>query len=210
VAQRTPTTVENRPGLSAVAYRVGLHRDFLASMIAGLTDVARPALAKLGTRDSDDFSIALLDAWAVTADVLAFYNERLAQESYLRTARERISLQELGKLLGYRLRPGVAAQTYLAFALEPPPDVPPQATKDPGSAPPVTPAAVTLEPGVRVQSIPGPGEQPQTFETMQELEARPEWSAIPAATTTAPASIVCEAPSASVYSTPVASSPPSR
>ena len=44
--------------------------------------------------------------------MLAFYNERLAQESYLRTARERISLQELGRLIGYRLRPGVAAETY--------------------------------------------------------------------------------------------------
>ena len=184
VMQQTPLEVENRPGLSAIAYRVGVHRDFLASMIAGLTDVDRPRLAGLGTRDSDDFSIALLDAWAVAADVLAFYNERLAQESYLRTARERISLQELGRLTGYRLRPGVAAETYLAFALEPPPGVPAAASKDPGSAPPVTPAVVTLEPGLRVQSIPGPGEQPQTFETVEEVEARPEWNAMPASTTT--------------------------
>ena len=86
----------------------------------------------LGTRDHDDFSIALLDAWAVAADVLAFYNERLANESYLRTARERISLQELGRLIGYRLRPGVAAETTLAFALEPPPDVPAAATQGSG------------------------------------------------------------------------------
>ena len=127
----TPLAVENRPGLSAIAYRVGVHGDFLASMIAGLTDVDRPRLAGLGTRDSDDFSIALLDAWAVASDVLAFYNERLANESYLRTARERTSLQELGRLIGYRLRPGVAAETYLAFALEPPPDVPAAATPDP-------------------------------------------------------------------------------
>jgi hypothetical protein len=183
LTQRTPLEVQNRPGLSAIAYRVGVHADFLASMIAGLTDADRPRLADLGTRDRDDFSIALLDAWAVAADVLAFYNERLAQESYLRTARERISLQELGRLIGYRLRPGVAAETYLAFALEPPPDVPATATKDPGSAPPVTPATVTLEPGLRVQSIPGPGEQPQTFETVEEVEARPEWNAIPASTT---------------------------
>ena len=152
-------------------------------MIAGLTDVDRPRLADLGTRDHDDFSIALLDAWAVTADVLAFYNERLANESYLRTARERTSLQELGRLIGYRLRPGVAAETYLAFALEPPPDVPAAATKDPGSAPPVTPATVTLEEGLRVQSIPGPGEKPQTFETVEEVEARPEWNALPASQT---------------------------
>jgi hypothetical protein len=183
VTQRTPLEVENRPGLSAIAYRVGVHSDFLASMIAGLTDAKRPRLAKLGTRDRDDFSVALLDSWAVTADVLAFYNERLAQESYLRTARSRISLQELGRLIGYRLRPGVAAETFVAFALEPPPDVPATASKDPGSAPPVTPSTVTLEPGQRVQSIPGPGEQPQTFETVEEVEARPEWNAIPASTT---------------------------
>ena len=185
VAGRTPLAVQNRPGLSAIAYRAGTHADFLASMIAGLTDADRPGLAALGTRDRDDFSIALLDAWAVAADVLAFYTERLAQESYLRTARERISLQELGRLIGYRLRPGVAAETCLAFALEHPPAVPAAASADPGSAPPVTPTVVTLEPRLRVQSIPGPGEQPQTFETVEAVEARPEWNALPASQTLA-------------------------
>ena len=34
-----------------------------------------------------------------------------------------------------------------------------------------------------MQSIPGPGEQPQTFETVEEVEARPEWNAIAASTT---------------------------
>jgi len=185
VAQHTPLEVANRPGLSAIAYRVGVHADFLASMIAALTDEDRPRLAELGTRDRDDFSIALLDAWAVASDVLAFYTERLANESYLRTARERISLQELGRLVGYRLRPGVAAETYAAFALEPPPEVPAAASKDPGLAPPVTPAVVTLEPGTRLQSIPGPGEKPQTFETVQEIEARSEWNAMGATQTSA-------------------------
>jgi predicted phage baseplate assembly protein len=185
VEARTPLAVENRPGLSAVAYRVGTHPDFLASMLAGLTDADRPRLAELTSREPDDFTVALLDAWAVVADVLTFYIERLAQESYLRTARERISLQELGRLIGYRLRPGVAAQTQLAFALEPPPTPPPAASRDPGARPPVTPASVVLESRLRVQSIPGPGEQPQTFETVEEITARPEWNAIPARRTTA-------------------------
>jgi hypothetical protein len=183
VSERTPLEVQNRPGLSAVAYRIGTHGDFLASMLAGLSDADRPRLAALTTRDRDDFSIALLDAWAVAADVLTFYSERLAQESYLRTARDRISLQELGRLIGYRLRPGVAAETHVAFALEPPPEAPAAASRDPGAAPPVTPAVVTLEAGLRVQSIPGPGEQPQTFETVEEIEARPEWNAVPASQT---------------------------
>jgi hypothetical protein len=182
VGAATPLELENRPGLSAIAYRVGVHSEFLRSMIAGLTDPDRPELGRLGTRDRDDFTIALLDAWAVTADVLSFYTERLAQESYLRTARDRVSLQELGRLIGYRLRPGVAAQTWVAFALEPPPALPPSA--DPGAAPPVTPAVVELDSGLRVQSIPGPGEQPQTFETVEAVDARPEWNAIPATQTT--------------------------
>ncbi|MEO5577195.1 MAG: baseplate J/gp47 family protein [Gaiellaceae bacterium] len=183
VTERTPLEVRNRPGLSAIGYRIGTHPDFLASLLAGLTHSARPRLAGLGTRERDDFSIALLDSWAVTADVLTFYSERLAQESYLRTARERISLQELGRLIGYQLRPGVAAETHLAFALEPPPGVPPGLSRDPGTAPPVTPAEVVLEPGLRVQSIPGPGEQPQTFETVETVEARPEWNALAASLT---------------------------
>ena len=183
VTERTPLEVQNRPGLSAIAYRVATYADFRASLVAGLTDSHRPELAKLGTRDADDFTIAVLDAWSVASDVLTFYSERLAQEAYLRTAQERISLQELGRLIGYRLRPGVAAQTPLAFALEPPPDVPATASRDPGSVPPVTPPTVQIEPGLRVQSIPGPGEQPQTFETVEEIEARPEWNAMPASTT---------------------------
>jgi predicted phage baseplate assembly protein len=184
LAERTPLSVQNRPGLSAIAYRIGTHADFRASMIAALSDPEKTRLAELSTRDPGDFAIALLDAWAVAADVLTFYTERLAQESYLRTARDRISLQELGRLIGYRLRPGVAAETHVAFALEPPPAAPPQ-FRDPGALPPVIPEAVTLETGLRIQSIPGPGERPQTFETVEEIDARPEWNAVPASTTVA-------------------------
>jgi len=185
VTDRTPILVDDRPGLSAIPYRIGTHPDFLASMLAGLTDAGRPALAQLASRDPADFTLALLDAWAAVGDVLTFYTERLAQESYLRTARERISLQELGRLIGYRMRPGVAAETQLAFSIQAPPDLPAATTQEPGSAPPVTPTVVSLDAGLRVQSIPGPGEQPQTFETVEAIQARPEWNAIPASATVA-------------------------
>ena len=178
VAHQTPLPVENRPGLSAIAYRVGTHAEFRASLMAGLTHPQRPKLADLGTRDDDDFTIALLDAWATAADVLTFYNERLATESYLRTARQRVSLQELGRLVGYRLRPGLAAQTYLAFAVERTPDVAADPHRDPGATPPATPESVRLTERLRVQSIPGPDETPQVFETLEPIDARAEWNAI--------------------------------
>jgi len=157
----TPVAVGNRPGLSAIAYRVGTHARFKASMLARLSDSGLPELGNLKTRDDDDFTIALLDAWSLTADVLTFYQERIANESYLRTATERSSIIRLARLIGYELRPGVAASAYLAFTLE---------------SAPGAPEAVTLETGLKVQSIPGPGERPQTFETVEQVAARGEWN----------------------------------
>lgn len=163
VAAQTPAEVTNRPGLSAVAYRVGTHSQFMHSLLAALSDPARPALQGLKTRDDDDPSIALLDAAATMADVLTFYQERFANESYLRTATERRSLLELARLIGYELRPGVAASTFLAFTLD----------ESPGA-----PAATAIAAGTKVQSIPGPGETAQTFETVADIEARVEWNAL--------------------------------
>jgi predicted phage baseplate assembly protein len=163
VAVETPVEISNRPGLTAIAYRIGTHGQFKASMLARLSESALPELRRLKTREGDDFTIALLDSWALVSDVLTFYQERIANESYLRTATERSSIINLARLIGYELRPGVAASTYLAFTLE----------TAPGS-----PAAATLAERLRVQSIPGPGQKPQSFETVEQIEARAEWNAL--------------------------------
>src|ERR1700752_3132201 len=163
VTDQTDVALTNRPGLTALAYRVGTHAQFKQRMLARLSAAERSALAGLQTRADDDFAIALLDAWATVADVLTFYQERIANESYLRTATERLSLVHLARLIGYEPRPGVAAHTLLAFTLE----------DAPGS-----PDRVVIDIGTKVQSIPGPGELPQTFETAERIEARAEWQAI--------------------------------
>lgn len=160
---QTPAAVSNRPGLSAIAYRVGTHAQFKASMLTRLSAAKLAELSKLKTRDDDDFTIALLDAWALVSDILTFYQERIANESYLRTATERASIIHLARLIGYELRPGVAASTWLAFTFES------------GAG---APASVPLLTGLKVQSVPGPGQKPQTFETVETIEARPEWNAL--------------------------------
>lgn len=164
---RTPIELYNRPGLSAIAYRTGTYNDFRASMHAHLSSSGYTALAGLRTRDDDDFSIALLDAWAVVSDVLSFYQERFVNESYLRTATERLSILEQARLIGYELSPGLAASTYLAFTMDDPPGVPDKAVKQ-----------IILEPGIKVQSTPGPDEDPQLYETVEEIDARVEWNQI--------------------------------
>ncbi|MBA2363389.1 MAG: putative baseplate assembly protein [Chloroflexia bacterium] len=158
---RTPVEVYNRPGLSAIAYRAGTHAGFKRTMLARLSGARRPARDGLNTRDDDDAAIALLDAWATVADVLTFYQERIANESYLRTATERLSMLHLARLIGYEVAPGVAAETHLAFTLE-------TAAGAPHTA--VVPI------GTKVQSLPGQDERPQMFETVEWIEARVEWN----------------------------------
>jgi hypothetical protein len=161
----------NPPGSGAIAYRLGTYSTFLESMLARLStlalDVPSPdgsgalehlkPLDNLTTRELSDPSIALLDAWATLADVLTFYQERIANEGYLGTATERLSILELAKLIGYKLRPGVSASVFLAFT--------------------VTDGFNGIIPaGARAQSIPGTNEKPQFFETSADLPARDLWN----------------------------------
>jgi len=157
----TPVQIKNLPGLSALAYRVGTHASFKITMQSALS--GQPRLRKLTTRDDDDPAIALCDAWATVLDVLSFYQERIANEGYLRTATERRSILEMARSIGYELRPGVAAGTYLAFTLE----------TAKGS-----PTTAKIGVGTKAQSVPAQDESAQVFETVEEIEARVERNAL--------------------------------
>jgi predicted phage baseplate assembly protein len=172
VQKLTPASIANRPGLPALSYRVGTHGAFFESMKARLSSLTLEApgadgqtleifqpLGGLTSRDPGDPAIALLDSWAVVGDVLTFYQERIANEGYLRTATERRSVLELARLVGYTLRPGVAATVYFAYTLE-------DKQLDP----------VEIPIGARAQSIPGPDELPQSFETSENWITRSEWN----------------------------------
>ncbi|KYC37268.1 hypothetical protein WA1_47495 [Scytonema hofmannii PCC 7110] len=155
----TPMSAANRPGLNALKYRVGTHASFLETMKTCFSSSVFLSLANLKTRNANDPAIAFLDAWATVADVLTFYQERIANEGYLRTATERRSVLELARLVGYRLRPGVAATVYPAFTME--------TGYNKGSEIPA---------GNRIQSLPGIGEMPQFFETAEKISARADWN----------------------------------
>jgi hypothetical protein len=167
-----PPTVYNRPGLPALAYRVATQPTALRRMLGALPRQPIPPddpngkrpLRRLTARTTDDPAVALLDAWATVSDVVTFYQERIANEGYLRTATERRSVLELARAIGYELNPGVAASTFLAFTVEDAPGAPGRST---------VPA------GTKVQSVPAQGQLPQTFETSATIDARAEWNALP-------------------------------
>jgi hypothetical protein len=63
---------------------------------------------------ASDLGVQVLEWWAYLADILTFYNERIANESYLRTAQRSASVTALVALLGYQPRPAIAATGQLA------------------------------------------------------------------------------------------------
>lgn len=165
----------NRAGLDRIAYRIGRHSDFLARMLDALPrqavadprhgDALHTPLQALTTRAVDDPTVSLLDAWALALDVLAFYDERIANEAYLTTATERLSVRELARAIGYELQPALAAEARLALTVE--------SADDPFRT-------VHVAAGLQAMSVPQrPGELPQVFETLEDLDARADFNAIP-------------------------------
>lgn len=151
-----PGVVWNRPSLPAIAWRRGSFAGFRA---AALRDLTR-ALPALSTREGDDHAITLIELWAAMADVLCFYQERIANEAYLRTAVSRDSVRRLARLLDYKPFAGLAAEALVAFTLD----------KE---------ARAALRPGLRLMSVPGQDEVPQIFELLEEVGAEAALNRVP-------------------------------
>lgn len=179
--------IGNRPGLPELQYRAGTYASFLDRMLRRLPVQTVPnggrPLQELTTRPTDDPTIGLVDSAAVMLDVLTFYQERIANEGFLRTAAERRSVLELARAIGYELDAGVAATAWIAFTVEAPAVVPADVVP-PAQRPFQTGPGSTAQPfatvpaGTQIKSVPGPDETAQTFETVEALEARAEWNAL--------------------------------
>ncbi|MFI0821175.1 putative baseplate assembly protein [Streptomyces sp. NPDC021098] len=161
--RHAPDALYNPPGRTALDYRVGEYGSFLAAMLDRLASPAYPALRGLTVRTPDDPAVGLLDAWAVLGDLLTFHSERIADEGYLRTANEHRSLALLGRLVGHVPRPGVAADTDLAYTVD----------RDPRAED----VLVTIPRGAISHSVPAASdEESHTFETDEDLTAHWSWN----------------------------------
>ena len=152
---------DNPSGQSVISHRPRVYQEYLDSMQSNLSEHA--VLRRLTTRKLSDPTMALIEAWGSTLEVLSFYQDRIANEHYLNTASERLSVLNMAEQIGYKPKPGVSAYTYLSFICD----------EFEGS-----PETVTIAKGTMAQSVPGQDEMPQIFETDMEIVARPEWNAI--------------------------------
>jgi hypothetical protein len=166
-----PVVIYNPPGLNAISYRVGDYTSFREALLQNL-----PGEVELqGWRPTaeGDLTLQLLEWWAYIADILTFYNERIANNSYLGTAVLPASTQQqtgsagvagqaarssgtpalpdnatlLARVVGFRSTPGLAATGQLAVLVN-------------------AKSSISLPPLFAVQSKPGPGQQPQVFEAV--------------------------------------------
>ncbi|MEW5787780.1 MAG: hypothetical protein AB1899_07990 [Pseudomonadota bacterium] len=145
----------NRPALPHIGYRIGAYPEFLEAM---LRDIDRaPELSAFTHRHPDDPAIALVEGAAILGDILSFYQERYANEAFLRTAAWRESIAELVRLTGYRLAPGIGGLATFAFQVK-------------GKAP------VTLPAGFPVKADLEEQDKPADFQTRDELTAHPHLS----------------------------------
>jgi hypothetical protein len=140
-----PVVICNPANQPQVLYRIGDYLAFRDRLLRPLPGEQQLNLWRPGAEG--DLAVQMMEWWAYLADILTFYDERIANECYLRTAQLPESVNHLVQILGYRPRPAFGAKVTLAGLVTPSARLP-----------------VMLPKGLQVQSKPGPGLPPQVFE----------------------------------------------
>lgn len=68
------------------------------------------------SRDASDFGIVMIEMFAYMGDILNYYIDRAANESFLSTATQRETVLNIARLLNYTPNPSTAAEFSLTFA----------------------------------------------------------------------------------------------
>ncbi len=113
-------------GLDTLPRQIATFPEFRRAMLHSIKDqeieiidqnnvpVKLKPLTNWRARDKDDLGIMLLEMWAYICDSLSFYDQVLANETYIRTSFLRPNLRKLVALLGYIPRPAVGSVVELA------------------------------------------------------------------------------------------------
>ncbi|MCX6243094.1 MAG: hypothetical protein NTU98_00165 [Bacteroidetes bacterium] len=99
-------------GLTTIPRQLAYFPEFRYAMLSGIRSY--PAFSAWAARNQNDFGIMLLEMWAYICDSTSFYNEVIANECYIRTAKQRSSIRKIAGLTGYLPKPAVASQVSLA------------------------------------------------------------------------------------------------
>ena len=76
---------------------------------------AEPAGAGLAERSAADLGVALVELLAYAADNLSYRQDAIANEAYLATARQRVSVRRHARLVDYFMHEGCNARAFVHF-----------------------------------------------------------------------------------------------
>src|SRR6476620_9128552 len=105
------TTINLRENRQVIDY---LARDY-NSFRQAFVDLIPAKLPEWTDRSEADFGIALLELFAYMADILSYYQDRIANEAFLNTAQERRSVINHLRLIGYEMAPAAPAAARLSL-----------------------------------------------------------------------------------------------
>jgi hypothetical protein len=106
-----PAEVFPAPRLDYLAKDYGSFRRLLLDRLA-LT------MPQWRERNPADVGVALVELLAYAGDQLSYFQDAVATEAYLGTARQRVSMRRHARLLDYCMHEGVNARTWVTFEVE--------------------------------------------------------------------------------------------
>ena len=118
-----------------------------ASLRRAMLDLARLRLPEWTDHTPSDLGVVLTDMVAYTSDVILYYQDRIASELFPGTARERRSVLQLLRLIGYEPTPPLPARADLLLTF----------------SVPVGPAVIAIPSGAQFVAS-QPSDDPPTFE----------------------------------------------
>jgi hypothetical protein len=110
-----PTCAEEVPTAPLLDYTAKDYGSFRRLMLDRLATV----LPSWTERNPADVGMTVVEALAYAADHLSYYQDAVATEAYLNTARRRTSVRRHARLLDYRMHEGCNARAWVQIGLDP-------------------------------------------------------------------------------------------
>jgi hypothetical protein len=105
----------HRPEATSLAPHLGYLAKDYASLRRLVLDRLSETMPAWRERSPADLGIALVDLFAYVGDHLSYYQDSVATEAYLGTARRRASARRHARLVDYAMHDGANARTWLVF-----------------------------------------------------------------------------------------------
>src|SRR5258708_1248242 len=148
-----PVSAETAAYQKSLVYRADDYSSLRFKLLQHLEEAFPNWNRMLADKQGDqDFGVALIELFSYMADVLGFYQNCRANESFLRTATLQASLIELCELIDYRIPPGASAAALQAFFCK-------------------ASQSGTIPTGFKIKTKPLPGAEALVFETFEDLNA---------------------------------------